>query len=76
MAGTHAKVTPQFNTCHNLFIGDFVSQMERKSKDNFEERSRKEKKQQRYKYKEIMFDEYWKRHAIIVMRERDGEKEK
>jgi len=30
MAGTNAKVTPQFNASHKLFIDDFVSQMERK----------------------------------------------
>jgi len=58
MASTNAKVTPQFNACHKLLINDFVSQMERKSKDNFEERRRKEKKEQRYKDKERMFDDY------------------
>jgi len=30
MAATNAKVTPQFNVCHELFIEDFVSQIERK----------------------------------------------
>ena len=57
MASTNAKVTPLFNACHKFFINDFVSQMERKTKDNLEKR-RKEKKEQRYKDKERMFDEY------------------
>jgi len=44
MAGTNAKVTPQFNASHKLFIDDFVSQIERKFKDNFEKgRKRKSK---------------------------------
>jgi len=41
-----------------LFIDGFVSQIERKSKDNFEERRKKEKKEHKYKDKERMFDEY------------------
>ena len=60
MEGANAKVTLQFNASHKLFIDDFVSKMERKSKDNFEERRRKKKKEQekKYKDKERMFDEY------------------
>jgi len=50
--------------------------MEKKLKENFKERKKEEKKKQRYIDKKKMSNEYWKRHAQIVMKERDGEKEK
>jgi len=37
--------------------------MERRLEENFEERRKKEKKEQIYKDKKKMFHEYWKRHA-------------
>jgi len=44
MIGTNAKFSPQLNAYHKIFVNNFVSQMERKLKVNFEER-RKEKKE-------------------------------
>lgn len=45
MASTNAKVAPQLNAYHKLFIHDFVSRMEKTLKENFEERGRKEMKE-------------------------------
>lgn len=46
------KSTLQLNAYHKLF----VSQMKKKLKENFEGRKKKEKKEQRYRDKEKMFD--------------------
>jgi len=39
-------------------------------KENYEERKRKEKKEQRYKDKEIFFNKYWKIYAQTMVKER------
>ena len=59
------------NSMHitNCLLIIFVSQMERKLTVNFEE-TRTKKKKQRYRDKEKMFGKYWKRHVVILMRER------
>jgi len=56
-----------------FFIDDFFPQMERKLKENFEQRRKEEKKDQRYRDKDRIFYEYWKKHHVIVMREKDRE---
>jgi len=50
--------------------------MKRKLKENFEERKRKEKKEQMYKYKENMFDDYRKKYAPIMIKEIDKEEKR
>lgn len=65
MTNTSSKSVHQLSNYHKLFVDEFVSHMERKLKENFEERKMKEKEELRYRDKEKEFDEYWKDMLIL-----------
>lgn len=58
IVGTGVKSVSEFNAYNKLFVNEFVSQIERKSKVNFKERKKKEKKEPMYRDREKMFNEY------------------